>query len=467
MVLGELKKALIAVENGSIQEDMKQTSQSHLLCQAQLEPDFVLLLPVILSQLCSSSFKPSFHTCNVTASLVCTSLLAPSLVSCLVLNDPTTLNDALQGILKVWHLHPRRAADVAVELAKLSPSAARTTRLCLMQVRGGVTLPACIRISTAILCDPERFVLMASPGLLLGLRSNAGRVKSLIAGMATSLSSTMKLDGSNGKRVRKHCLQALCHLSEHRVARDDDTLELFGSLVERLNGQVCHQGLAPLIVITACVVAGPHYIKHLVSALHQVVTSMEPQLAILALMLIRERRFEKLFSIFSKICHVCVLPQQNIDTSSWETAATAISQLWPVPRLTDILFAAILLPVSSDHARSSSLMVEMECVVVALGAEFPIKGQALREWVIRVVDIGLTQHPLPSILLELIENVAGACFAGKEKEVIDAPHSNEVLCIPPFMPKVVTASLRSVKWEHYSLYFAKDGLSVACQEHDR
>ncbi len=467
MVLGELKKTLVAVENGCIQEDMMQASQSHLLCLAQLEPDFVLLLPVILSQLSSSSLKPSFNTCNVTASLICTSLLAPSLVSCLVLNDPTTLNDALQGILKVWHLHPRRAANVAVELATLSPSAARATRLCLMQMRGGVTLPACIRISTTILCDPECFALMASPGLLIGLRSNAGCAKSLISGIVNSLSSTMKLDDSNGKRIRKHCLQAICRLSEYRVARDD-TLELFGNLVEKFNGQVYHKGLAPLIVITACVVVGPHCIKHLESAFHQVATSMGPQLAILALMLIRGRRFEKLFSVFSKICNGCVLPQQKIDTSSWETAATAISQLWSVSRLTDILVESILLPVSSDHKRSSSLMLEMECVVVALGAGFPIKGQALREWVIWVVDIGLTLHPLPSILLELIENVARACFVGKEKEVIDIlPHLNEVACIPPFMPKVVTASLRSVKWEHYSPYYAKDGLSVACQEHDR
>ncbi len=467
MVLGELKKALIALENGSIQEDMTQPSQSDLLCQTQLEPDFVLLLPVILSQRFCNSFKPSLYTCNVTASLVCTSSLAPSLVSCLALNDPTTLNDTLQGILKVWHLHPVRAAEVAVELAKLSPSAARMTRLRLMQVKRGVTLPACIRISTTILCDPERFVLMASPDLLCGLVSNTGCIKSLIAGMLTSLSSTVKLDDFNGQRVRKHCFQALCRLSEHRVSHDD-TLELFGSLVERfkLNGQVCQQGLAPLIVITACVVAGPHNINHLESALNQVASSTKPLLAILALILVRERRFQRLFSIFSKISGTCALPQQKIDTNSWETAATAISQTWTVCKLTDLLFEAISMPLS-EHGSSSLLLVKMECIVVALSAGYPIIGQTLRNWVIRVVDIGLTLHPLPSVLLELIESVARACCAGKEKEGVDVPDSNAVPCIPPFMPKAVTASLKLVKWERYFLYFAKDGFSVACQEHDR
>ncbi len=467
MVLGELNKALIMVENGNIQVDMKQPMQREmdLLCQAQLEPDFVLLLPVILSNPCCNSFKPSLEMSNVTASLVCTSSLAPSLVSCLVLNDPTTLNAALQGILNIWHLCPRNAADVAVELAKLSPSAARMTRLRLMQVKGGVTLPACIYISTAILCDMERFVLMASPDLLIGLGSNAGHVNSLIAGMVTSLSLAMELDGSNGNRFRKHCLQALCRLSGYGVARDD-TFELFKSLAEGLNGQVYHQGLASLIVITACAVTGPHYIKHLESALHQVATSTKPLLGILVLILIRERQFERLFSILSKLCGMRVLLQQQFDTSSWETAATTVTQNWPVSRLTDILFEAILLPVP-DHASSSSVVMEMECVVAALDAGFPIKGKALRDWAIRVVDIGLTLHPLPSVLLELVESIARACFAGKDKVVTDAPHSNEVPFIPPFMPNAVNASLRLVKWENYSMYFAKDGISVACQEHDR
>ncbi len=467
MVLGELKKALIALENGSIEKDVVQPSQSDLLCQTQLEPDFLLIFPVILSQQFCNCFKPSLRMSKITASLVCTSFLAPSLVSCLVLNEPTALSDAIQGIIKVWHLHPVRAAEVAVELAKLSPSAARTTRLRLMQVKGGVTLPACISISTTILCDPERFVLMASPDLFLGLVSSTGRVRSLIAGILTSLSSTAKLNDLNGQRVRKRCFQALCRLSQHGVAHDD-TLELFGSLVERfkLSGKVCQHGLAPLIVITAFAIAGPHNINHLESALGQVASSTKPLLAILALMLIRERRFQRLFSILSKFSGMCALPQQQLDTSSWEAAATAISQTWTVRKLTDLLLEAISTPLS-EHASSSSLLVEMECIVVVVSACYPIVGQTLRDWVIRVVDIGLTLHPLPSVLLELIESVARACCAGKEKEVVGVPYSNAPPCIPPFMPNAVTASLKLVKWERYSLYFAKDGLSVECQDHDR